>query len=126
MPEQLYYQPAGDNTWASEDNQWYRYYACENKDTEVPALWCTNGSGDEKDSGDNAYVVSTGKNTANFPVADTTSECNVATKGEGADIPNGNGRQKVTSAVQNSSSLQRLTNGECATNRNDDYSAGRT
>jgi hypothetical protein len=90
MPEQIDYQPAGNNPRASDENQWYRIESCDGDSNVDNVFWCDDTS-------------DTGRDTK----AGTTDSycCDIAAKGQADDAIAGPGAS--TSALLNSLSVDK-------------------
>ena len=89
MPEQISYQPAGNNPKASQDSQWYSLEACAGNAAIDNVYWCSASNSDGIDAANSA--------------TDLTGVCDITAKGAGADAIDGPGA--TTSALQNSLSI---------------------
>ena len=68
MPEQVAYQPAGKNTKAFDDDQWYRLEPCAGASAIEKVCWCTDSASTGYDSSDGTYTAGT---------------CDISAKGQG-------------------------------------------
>ena len=99
MPEQITYQPAGNNKMAPDNQQWYRLQPCPTVAAVSAVYWCNNAS---------AVGIDTLAGTTNASI------CDVVRSGAAADPAGAPG--SVTSVLMNSLSTDKvsgaiLTNG---------------